>query len=409
MGAICHEYGHILGLPDLYNTDFLQRGGVADADPAEDSAGIGRWGLMGWGALGWHGDDGPVSFSVWSRVQLGWAEVRTIERPTQAIELPSIGASGIAYRIPVTHKEAFWLEYRRRGDVYYDRNTPGEGVLIWHGHVPEIGDQDLKRYQLDLECADGRWREGGFPLGQTVDALEGGDNLDFWAHDVTYTRAHGGNLGDATDLFDGARFTAFTPESNPTSHSEDGQLSIRVDSIRMVDDRVRAHVTAVPPRLSAVNLLVEGADGDPLLAAGEESEVSFGVANRGGLAAVGVRAVLQSDDPLVEILQRESHFEDLPVGGVAYEPFPDPLDLPRFRIHDDFVGTHTTALKLILYAGDEALGEFSFEATAGVAAQRIAAVTFVDSLGNGDGRAQVGEIASLAIEVADQHAEILPA
>jgi len=60
VGAMPHEFGHALGLPDLDHNG-----------PADDSAGIGRWGLMGWGAQGWHGD-GPNPFCAWSLQQLGW-------------------------------------------------------------------------------------------------------------------------------------------------------------------------------------------------------------------------------------------------------------------------------------------------------------------------------------------------
>ncbi|MBI4530870.1 MAG: immune inhibitor A, partial [Candidatus Latescibacteria bacterium] len=69
VGSMAHEYGHALGLPDLYNTSFM-----ADPDqrPENDSAGIGAWGLMGYGAQGWNGDDGPNPFSAWEREQLGW-------------------------------------------------------------------------------------------------------------------------------------------------------------------------------------------------------------------------------------------------------------------------------------------------------------------------------------------------
>ena len=58
VGPMCHEFGHVLGLPDLYNTVFL---GAPGAPPEEDSAGIGAWGLMGWGAAGWNGDDDSSS------------------------------------------------------------------------------------------------------------------------------------------------------------------------------------------------------------------------------------------------------------------------------------------------------------------------------------------------------------
>ena len=44
VGVMCHEYGHVLGLPDLFNVRFLRQPRLG---PEEDSAGIGNWGLMG--------------------------------------------------------------------------------------------------------------------------------------------------------------------------------------------------------------------------------------------------------------------------------------------------------------------------------------------------------------------------
>ena len=67
VGVMAHEFGHSFNLPDLYDLSF--------EGPADDSAGIGRWGLMGWGAHGWTGSDGPVGFSAWSLERLGWLGV----------------------------------------------------------------------------------------------------------------------------------------------------------------------------------------------------------------------------------------------------------------------------------------------------------------------------------------------
>ena len=42
VGSMAHEFGHYLGLPDLYDTSALQE----SIDPEEESAGIGYWGIM---------------------------------------------------------------------------------------------------------------------------------------------------------------------------------------------------------------------------------------------------------------------------------------------------------------------------------------------------------------------------
>ena len=95
VGSMCHEYGHTLGLPDLFNTAFLQS--EEPLGPEKDSAGIGAWGLMGWGTLGWNRNDGPNSFSVWSRVQLGWSSVQRLAREHETIELTDTAQGGSAF------------------------------------------------------------------------------------------------------------------------------------------------------------------------------------------------------------------------------------------------------------------------------------------------------------------------
>ncbi|RMF88045.1 MAG: M6 family metalloprotease domain-containing protein, partial [Nitrospinota bacterium] len=59
IGVFAHEYGHTLGLPDLYDTDY-------------SSKGVGDWSLMGSGS--WNGGMGevPAHLDAWSKCVLGW-------------------------------------------------------------------------------------------------------------------------------------------------------------------------------------------------------------------------------------------------------------------------------------------------------------------------------------------------
>ncbi|MFI1579854.1 immune inhibitor A domain-containing protein [Embleya sp. NPDC020630] len=73
LGVIAHEFGHNLGLPDLYD-----QGDSTDGPP-------GFWSLMALGAyLG--DEDGagslPGALSAWDKLQLGWLDVRVVD-PTQ--------------------------------------------------------------------------------------------------------------------------------------------------------------------------------------------------------------------------------------------------------------------------------------------------------------------------------------
>jgi M6 family metalloprotease-like protein len=57
IGVFCHEFGHALGLPDLYDTS----GG---------SYGIGHWGIMGSG--NWNTPSSPAHPCAWTRMEMGW-------------------------------------------------------------------------------------------------------------------------------------------------------------------------------------------------------------------------------------------------------------------------------------------------------------------------------------------------
>ena len=213
VGVMAHEYGHFLGLEDLYDTSFLIR---PHQPPEEDGAGIGSWGLMGWGGTGWRGDDAPASMCAWSLEKLGWAEVLTITHDT-TVTFEPVRLSRKIYKIPMTEDEYFLVEYRRARDSYYDRNIPADGLLIWH--IDLTGNNGNEFHKLvDLECADGLYDDRGYPGGEVPDPEGGMDNLDFWSHDEVYRRAHSGNRGDATDVYDGVKFREFSAFTNPSSN-----------------------------------------------------------------------------------------------------------------------------------------------------------------------------------------------
>lgn len=401
MGALCHEYGHVLGLGDLYNTDYLGRVG---APPEQDSAGAGAWDLMGWGALGWHGDDGPNSLSAFSRMQLGWAAVEEVAQ--EEVRLEEVGRAGRLLKIPLTGREYFLVEYRTRTGTWYDRGIPGEGLLVWH--VQRTGTEAMLQSQrVDLEGADGRWLDAAYPLGRQADPQQGGDNLDFWAHDVEYAQAHGGNLGDATDPFDGARYRAFTPDTNPASYSEDGRLSVRLEEIRLEAGVALARVQTRPLIVEMTEVAVIGEDSDQIAVAGEVLRLSFKLVNRGGLAARNTRTRMQTDDPWVEIVQAEAVFGDLAVDRTS--PANPQGGFPALRFLPGFAGRHTAVIRIEVFADSALVEEQEVAVSALSPRTSIQAVEVLDGLGNGDGMVQGGEFIRLGLELEAPQPEWLEA
>ena len=404
VGVTCHEYGHVLGLPDFYNTGFLQK---KDAPPEEDSAGIGAWGLMGWGAFGWNGNDGPNSFCAWSRMRLGWVALVDISAQEEEIRLEDIGLQGQVFKVPLTGGEYFLCEYRRRRSNHYDRNIPREGLLIWHISWQPSEKGKPGRWVVDLECADGRWQDAGYPLGQNPDNRHGGDNLDFWAHNRGYRERHGGNLGDATDPFDGMHYQAFTQETNPDSHSEDGGFWTRIEGIRLEESEAIMQVQIPPLLIDVRNFNIADADGDGIPVAGESLACRFMLVNE-GVHDVGELTVhLRTDDPLMRITGSEAQFHGLAVGEQSSSG--SGVRFFRFSFEPDFAGSHTAALFIEINAGDSRIIRHEVSVTAVSPRQSVQEVVIIDSLGNEDGQAQAGEFIRIGLSLSGDYPELLQA
>jgi len=169
-GVLCHEFGHLLGLPELY------------APSARTHEGIGVWGLMGQGTWVGRGSHPPHP-EAWSKAQLGWVDVETIDETRRGVTLPPVEREPRVVRIPLAPDrphEYYLLEYRRR--IGADERLPGEGLLIWH--------VDERRQSFRHAQAD--------PAHKLLHLIEadGRGDLD---------RGHGqgGNRGDASDPWAG--------------------------------------------------------------------------------------------------------------------------------------------------------------------------------------------------------------
>ncbi|WKN30369.1 M6 family metalloprotease domain-containing protein [Porifericola rhodea] len=153
IGIFCHEFGHLLGLPDLYDTESYNG----------NSNGIGEWGVMGTG--GWLGsEDYPASLSAWSKEKLGWVKPLDITESYGKFKLPAASKEDVIYKINTGRdKEYFLLENRQRDG--FDRELRGTGLAVWHINTDKTdeypsynavnGDVDLKG--VDLEEADGNF------------------------------------------------------------------------------------------------------------------------------------------------------------------------------------------------------------------------------------------------------------
>ncbi|MER7735323.1 immune inhibitor A domain-containing protein [Streptomyces erythrochromogenes] len=125
LGVFAHEYGHDLGLPDLYDTS----GGGEN--------GVGFWSLMSAGSwLGTGKDsigDMPGDMTAWDKLQLGWLNYDTAKAATK-----STHKLGVA-EFNTKDKQALVVELPKK-KVQTDVVAPAEGSTQWWSNM---GD-DLK-------------------------------------------------------------------------------------------------------------------------------------------------------------------------------------------------------------------------------------------------------------------------
>ena len=182
-GVLCHEFGHQLGLPELY------------APGGAKHEGIGVWGLMGQGTWGGRGDR-PTQLEAWSKARLGWVEVQTVDRTTRGVEVPAVSDVPLVVKIPAAvgrPEEYYLLENRRRTGV--DERLPGEGILVWHVDERVTGfrsaQKDPRHKLLHLVEADGR---GDLDRGHAAGGNRG-DATDPWVGPPRVRRTVGAGLG----------------------------------------------------------------------------------------------------------------------------------------------------------------------------------------------------------------------
>ena len=119
IGTFCHEFGHVLGLPDLYDTDYSGSGG--------ESRNPGEWSIMA-GGSGSNFGRNPVGYSLYERYALGFTNPHLISENGE-YTLHALDESNVGYRLNTpTENEFFLIENRQAGK--WDKYLPGHGMLV---------------------------------------------------------------------------------------------------------------------------------------------------------------------------------------------------------------------------------------------------------------------------------------
>lgn len=248
--APAHEFGHILGLPDLY-------------DPSFQSAGLGSWSLMSTGTT-----PNAPHLDAWSKVALGWVNPTLLDAKTD-VNLPPVEDHPSIYKIPILHRENEYFLLENRQQTGFDFDIRGAGLLIYHVDENMSGNSSAwypgctscsEHYKVALLQADGLWQ-----LEKSAHAdADPGDPYPGSAHNV-----------------------AFTTSSNPSSNTYQGTSSgVAITDIHLSGQNVLATVSFPPP--PAADLVVGLDDAPDPIGVGGELKYTITVTNNGPPLATGV-------------------------------------------------------------------------------------------------------------------------
>lgn len=259
MGVFGHEFGHVLGLPDLYDTDYSSRG-------------LGRWSMMAGGSWNNSGNT-PAHFDVWSKYQLGWVNPVVLTADS-SVNIPAIADSAAAYILWTEGQvgsEYFILENRQAQG--FDSYIPGSGLLIYHIDETASGNSNDWHPLVMLEQADGAF--------QLQNDLNSGDNADPFPGSTSNT------------LFDWS--------TTPGGLSYGGENTfVSVSNISLNNGYVSADLSISVPfpvlSLTSTALTELGGDGQGDADPGETLKLSLVLQNI-GTGADSIVVTINSDNP----------------------------------------------------------------------------------------------------------------
>jgi len=210
IGTAAHELGHILALPDLYDTQ-------------GSTQGIGEWGLMGSG--NYTSSFSPSRYDAWSLQQMGWTTVAPLTS-SGAYSVGPVPTADTTFYVGVSganpRNEYFLLENRQGvlADSAMIRIHGGGGLLVWH--------VDGAKACLISLCSANVMNSG--PIhGLALEEADGKRQL--------WCESQGCNRGDAGDPYPGSTGNpkfAFDTKPAAVKNSDSSFVGFTIDSITVL-------------------------------------------------------------------------------------------------------------------------------------------------------------------------------
>lgn len=190
IGTICHEFSHILGLPDIYDTSSTGGHGMSHYDIMD---------------IGTYNDNQvtPSGYTAMDKWTLGWIEPKVLDKSETDIRLEPFNSTHQAAFIvnPANPDEYYTLENRQQQG--WDKGIPGHGLVLSYCHYDSklwrrntVNSQVSAGYEhVVIMAADAVW--GTTPSDEAGDPYPGTTgNTSFSAT----TTPHGYWYSDFSDL-----------------------------------------------------------------------------------------------------------------------------------------------------------------------------------------------------------------
>ena len=172
IGVICHEFGHVLGLPDFYDTDYEGSGGL--------SIHPGNWSVMSSG--NYHNNARtPAGYSLYERYLVGFIDDIPLIDEENSFTLEPLYVNQKGYRInsPVDN-EFFLLENRQNDGSYkWDKYLPAHGLLAYRVDRTDIRVWDTNKVNVAPahNYYEILWAGGSGQANKSSDTYPGSGNV----------------------------------------------------------------------------------------------------------------------------------------------------------------------------------------------------------------------------------------
>ena len=227
IGTMCHEFSHVLGLPDYYDTDY--------GTNYSNNATPGKWHIMDQGSYN-NNQNTPPNYAAHDKYFFGWYTPTILEEPENVI----IPADGQTYRMineaqtlqsAKSTNPIYYLENRQKSG--WDAYLPGHGMLVWKvtynsskwsSNSPNNTAGTLNYALISAS--------GNTSIGYSRDPFPGSTNV------TSYTPITGNALteieeanGDISFKFNGGITRAYKVTFNAGSHASCATTSLTQSSI----------------------------------------------------------------------------------------------------------------------------------------------------------------------------------